>query len=96
MKLSSSDSLYQVSDPREVQKKAFQKYGKDAIVYKSDKPKKKYQILNPETGKWVYFGDAKMEDFTKHLDPERRDKYLRRALNIKVIFVNDRIQVLNF
>lgn len=83
MKVGTGDPLYKVSNPREVQKKAFEIYGKDAIIYKSDKPNKKYQMLDKNTGKWVYFGDPKMEDFTKHLDPERQRNYLNRALNIK-------------
>ena len=45
--------------------------------------KKKYQILDKLTGKWVHFGDAKMEDFEKHLDPVRQRNYLNRSLNIK-------------
>lgn len=83
LKVRGNDPLYQVSNPREVQRKALQLYGKDAIVYKSDKPNKKYQILNKNTGKWVYFGDAKMEDFTRHQDLQRRKNYLARALGIK-------------
>lgn len=82
-KVAGDDNLYKVSNPREVQKRAFEIYGKDAVVYKSDKPNKKYQILNKLTGKWVYFGDAKMEDFHKHQNPVRRNSYLSRALNIK-------------
>lgn len=82
-RIGAGDPLYKVSNPREVQKKAFEIYGKDAIVYKSSNPKKKYQMLDQQTGKWVFFGDAKMEDFTKHLDEARQDRYLKRALNIK-------------
>jgi hypothetical protein len=83
MKVGTSDNLYKVSNPREVQKKAFDIYGKDAIIYKSNKPNKKYQILDKLTGKFVHFGDAKMEDFEKHLDPVRQRNYLNRSLNIK-------------
>lgn len=82
-KIPKRDHLYKVSNPREVQKRAIEIYGKDAIVYKSNKPAKKYQILNPVSGKWIYFGDAKMEDFTKHKDADRRRRYLARALKIK-------------
>lgn len=82
-KVPRNDPLYQVSNPREVQQKAFEIYGKDAIVYKSIKPKKKYQILNKLTGKWVHFGDAKMEDHTYHQCPVRQHSYLSRALGIK-------------
>jgi len=83
MKVGTGDNLYKVSNPREVQKKAFDIYGKDAIIYKSNKPNKKYQILDKLTGKFVHFGDAKMEDFEKHLDPVRQRNYLNRSLNIK-------------
>lgn len=82
-RIAGDDPLYQVSNPKQVQKKAFEIYGKDAIIYKSDKPKKKYQILDKFTGKWVHFGDAKMEDFEKHLNPIRQNSYLSRSLNIK-------------
>jgi hypothetical protein len=83
MKVGTGDNLYKVSNPREVQKKAFDIYGKDAIIYKSNKPNKKYQILDKLTGKFVHFGDAKMEDFEKHLDSVRQRNYLNRSLNIK-------------
>jgi hypothetical protein len=82
-KVGGKDPLYQVSKPKEVQRKAKQHYGKDAIIYKSSNPKKKYQIQDKNTGKWVHFGDAKMEDFHYHKDPERRRRYLARALNIR-------------
>jgi hypothetical protein len=82
-RVAKTDPLYRVSNPKEVQRKAFEIYGKDAVVYKSDKPNKKYQMMDTLTGKTVYFGDAKMEDFTKHQDAERRRSYLARALNIK-------------
>jgi len=77
-----TDHIYQVSNPREVQRKAKHFYGSDAKIYKSCNPKKKYQILNTE-GKWVHFGDPTHEDFTKHGDLVRRHHYLSRALNIK-------------
>ena len=77
------DPLYQYSNPRAVQKKAFQLYGKDAIVYKSDKKEKKYMIQDENTGKFVYFGQMGYEDFTKHQDKQRRQNYLNRASNIK-------------
>ena len=82
LNLSKSDPLYKVSNPIEVQKKAYKLYGKKFIVYKSDKTDKKYKIKTP-TGKLVYFGDATMEDYTKYLDLKRRNAYLARATHIK-------------
>jgi len=81
-KISKRDHLWSVSNPKLVQQKAFHFYGKNAIVYKSTRPNKKYQILNPD-GKWVHFGDYKMMDFTKHQDLQRRKNYLARASKIK-------------
>ena len=43
----------------------------------------KYQIQDKKTGKMVHFGDAKMEDFTKHRSEQRRNSYLSRSLGIK-------------
>jgi hypothetical protein len=83
LKVKATDPLYKVSNPKEVQKKAFELYGKDGIVYKSDKPKKKYQILDRRSGKWVHFGDATREDYTKHKCDKRKYSYLSRALGIK-------------
>lgn len=82
IKVPKSDPLYKVSNPKAVQAKAREIYGKSAVVYKSTNPKKKYQIQDPN-GKWVRFGDPSREDFTRHLDPVRRKSYLSRALGIK-------------
>ena len=40
-------------------------------------------IFNPDTHKWVYFGQVGYEDFTKHGDQIRRNNYLRRTENIR-------------
>jgi len=76
----SRSKLTKVSNFAEVQRRAKEIYGRKVEV--STRPAKKYQILNNE-GKLVHFGDAKMEDFTKHLDEGRRHSYLSRALGIK-------------
>ena len=71
------------SNPKIVFKKAKNYLGKDVIIRLSDNAKKKYMVFNPETHKWVYFGQMGYEDFTKHNDPVRREKYLRRTENIR-------------
>jgi len=81
-KIPKKDHLYKISNPKMVQQKAKKLYGKDAIIYKSSRPSKKYQILNPQ-GKWIHFGDAKMEDYNYHQDAQRRKSYLARATGIK-------------
>lgn len=82
MMVSGDDKLYKYSNPRKVQQLAFELFGKDAVIYKSDKPKKKYQILDRD-GKFVYFGDGNMEDFNAHQDKERRRRYIARASKIR-------------
>jgi hypothetical protein len=42
-------------------------------------------ILNPNTNKWVHFGQIGFEDFTYHKDEERRLRYLKRATKLKEI-----------
>ena len=62
--------LNDFSNPKIVFKKAKEYLGKDVIIRLSDKAKKKYMVFNPDTRKWVYFGQVGYEDFTKHGDPQ--------------------------
>jgi hypothetical protein len=80
-----SEEIYKYSNPEQAQKRAFAYLGKSAKLFLSDKPDKKYMILDPNTNKWIHFGAFKppMEDFTKHQDSERRRLYLARATKIK-------------
>jgi len=80
--ISKNDNLYKISNPKKAQKKAFDYLGSTAILYKSDKPKKKYKILNPNTNKYIYFG-SDMEDHLYHQNEKRRTNYLKRSSNIK-------------
>jgi hypothetical protein len=75
--------INQFSDPKVVYEKAKKYLGKDVDIKLSDKPTKKYMILNPHTNKWIYFGQMGYEDFTKHKDLNRRQNYLRRTENMR-------------
>ena len=75
--------LLKYSDVNQAQKNAFKYLGKDAILYISPRKNKKYRIYNPNENKWVDFGQMGFFDFTKHKDKVRRERYLKRALNIK-------------
>ena len=75
-------SINQFSNPKIVDKKAKQYLGKNVKIKISDKPIKKYMVLNPNTNKWVYFGQMGYEDYTKHNDAKRRHNYLIRSENI--------------
>ena len=72
-----------MSDYEEVKRKGRDYLGESVEIFKSDKPSKKYYIINPTTNKKVYFGQAGAEDFTYHKDPERRRRYLARATAIR-------------
>jgi hypothetical protein len=75
-------SLSDFSNPRIVRKNARNIFGPDVQLKVSDRPQKKYMLLNPHTQKWVYFGQMGYEDFTKHKDEKRRENYLKRSAHI--------------
>ncbi len=50
---------------------------KEYIVSVSENPKKKYKVITPE-GKIIRFGDGRYQDYTIHLDKNRRRLYLAR------------------
>lgn len=66
------------SNPRIVLFKAKQYYGKDVEIDFSTRKDKKYMIKNPETNKWIHFGQYGMEDYTKHKDNLRRELFRHR------------------
>ena len=77
------NSIDTFSNPREVFKKAKDYLGRNAIIKVSDRESKKYMVFNPESNKWIHFGQMGYEDFTKHRDPVRRERYLKRSANMK-------------
>ena len=50
--------------------------GYDSEIYLSSRKNKKYMVFNGIN--MTHFGDIRYEDFTKHLDDERRHRYLKR------------------
>ncbi len=84
-------SIYDYSDPKIVFQRALD-YGIPAgNIRISLNKKKKYEVLNPNTGKWIGFGSMNppYEDFTKHKDDDRRRLYLARATKIKGDWLNN-------
>ncbi len=71
-------SLTDFSDPETVYKLAKRIYGKDTEIKPSTRQGKKYMILNPETDKWVHFGQMGYQDFTKHKNILRRERFRTR------------------
>jgi hypothetical protein len=68
------------SNPKIVFQKAKRIYGDDVEIKLSTRKDKKYMLLNPNNNKWIHFGTMKppMEDFTKHKNLLRRDKFRSR------------------
>ena len=65
------------SNPSMVQKIAHKLLGKEARIVISPRKDKKYRIYNPETNKYVDFGQMGYEDATKHKDLEKRRRRFR-------------------
>ena len=71
------------SNPNIVLENAIKYYGKNVIIRLSTSTKKKYMIYDPIHKKWTHFGQMGYEDFTKHKDPVRRERYLKRTANMR-------------
>lgn len=69
------DEIWDYSNPNKVYRKGL-KLG--ITVFRSDKPNKKYMVLNDDE-KWIHFGQMDYEDYTKHKDKERRERFLKRS-----------------
>ena len=76
--MNKEEDIYNYSNPKEVYKKAKKILGKDVEFKISNRKDKKYAILNPETNKWVHFGQMGYQDFTKHKDIERKEDFKKR------------------
>lgn len=75
------DELVKYSDPARVVRNARNYLGPNVPIFLSDKVQKKYMVLH--NGKYVHFGEMGYQDYTRHLDKARRDRYLKRAMAIK-------------
>lgn len=88
------EELRNWSNPEQVLKMANKYLGKDVPIYVSTKKGKKYMVQNPE-GKIIHFGQLGYEDFTRHQDEERRQRYLKRTANMKGNWKNDKYSANN-
>jgi hypothetical protein len=66
------------STPYKVFAKARQMFGPDVQIKLSTRQSKKYMILNPQTEKWIHFGEMGYEDYTKHENLMRRERFRLR------------------
>lgn len=81
-KIPEDDLIWNYSNPKIVLKKAKKYLGNDVKIYRSSRKDKKYMVINSD-GKLVHFGQIGYSDLTKHKDEERRQRYLKRATNMK-------------
>ena len=79
--------LNKYSDFKIVNNKSQQLYNRPVFV--SSRKDKKYMILN-DSKKFIHFGANGYEDFTKHMDENRRRLYLARATKIKGNWKSDK------
>ena len=82
-KIAKNDTIWNYSNPELAQEKAFEYLGDNAVIYRSDRKNKKYKIYDPENEKWVHFGQMGYEDYLKHNDYQRMERYRSRATNMK-------------
>ena len=54
----------------------------DGNFRESTRKDKKYMVFDPNTSRWVHFGQMGYEDYTKHHDEKRRHYYLSRSHGI--------------
>jgi len=80
------NQLLLVSDPKEVDRRALEIYGKP--TYLSTRKNKKYMIEDDE-GRFRHFGDIRYHDYTKHKDAIRAMSYRKRMSKVKGNWRND-------
>lgn len=73
------EEVKKYSDPDVVFRKANKLFDEPFEFNISTRKNKKYMIKGDFTdNKWVHFGQMLYEDYTKHKDKERREKFLNR------------------
>ena len=63
------------TNPNKVFQNAKRIYGNNVQIKLSTRKDKKYMLLNPDTNKWVHFGQIGYEDYTKHQNNKRRQLF---------------------
>jgi hypothetical protein len=71
-------TLEDYSNPSAVYRLARTIYGDDVELKPSSRTDKKYMILNPNTDKWIHFGQMGYQDYTKHRSEFRRRNFRTR------------------
>lgn len=70
--------LSNYSNINTVRYRAKQIYGDDVELKESTRNSKKYMLYNPNTKKWIHFGQASYQDYTVHKDKKRLELFRKR------------------
>jgi hypothetical protein len=81
------EELLKYSNP-DIVAQRLQEYLPGTQLYISSRKDKKYMIQRPD-GSWSHFGQMGYSDFTRHGDPVRRERYLKRAMAIRGQWMKD-------
>jgi hypothetical protein len=71
-----NNEIWKYSNPLKLRQIANEKGFKNTEIFLSDKPTKKYMIFH--NNKPMYFGQMGFEDYTKHNDELRQQRFLNR------------------
>jgi hypothetical protein len=89
------NQLLHVSNPETVYNNLQKYFGRPTELYISNRKNSKYMIIHPITNKKINWGNLNYQDYTRHLDPIRRESYLRRATNIRGKWSDDKYSANN-
>lgn len=89
------EGLASYSNLKIAKKNAVKYLGKNVVLKPSTKKDKKFMVLNPDTNKFIHFGQLGFEDFTKHQDLKRQKNYLNRTANMKGDWKDDKYSANN-
>lgn len=82
------EQLLKYSNPQKVLKN-LHRYLPNTQLYTSSRKDKKYMIKDLDD-KWIHFGQMGYEDYTKHMNRIRRNRYWKRASNIKGDWIDNK------
>lgn len=57
--------------------------GGNVDIQSSTRKYKKFMVFNPDTNRYIHFGDNRYKDYTQHRDKNRQRLYLARATKIR-------------
>ncbi len=81
--MNKEEEMQEYSDLKRVIKNAKKYLGRDVLIRISNLKNKKFMVFDKSKSKWIHFGQMGYKDFTKTQDIDKREKYLKRSLNIK-------------